>query len=187
MSRRVCQCSSISWNSEIALNSFGETRISNFGNSLGVVHVDIVLVEIGILSLKYRAESAPVRFCCSYCCCISTPPSCWTGIAACVSLADEVFGSILAADFNDITLKVDRAVVPFNAVPWAGLVGRKAFIVVVLNGSIGESHGSDVLPLVCVQSELGAAERGVFVGATGALEDFLGGRVCVVVPNCPVN
>lgn len=41
--------------------------------------------------------------------------------------------------------------------------------------------------MVCVQSELCAAERGVFVGATGALEDFLGGRVCVVVPNCPVN
>lgn len=76
---------------------------------------------------------------------------------------------------------------PFNAVPWGGLVGRKAFIVVVLNGAIGESHCSDVFPLVCVQSVLGAAERGVFAGATGALEDFLGGRVCVVVPNCPVN
>jgi hypothetical protein len=41
--------------------------------------------------------------------------------------------------------------------------------------------------LVCVQSELSAAERGVFVGATGALEDFFGGRVCVVVSNLPVN
>jgi hypothetical protein len=107
--RRVCQCSSISWNSEIALNSFGEASVSNFGNSLGVVHVNIVLVEIGILSLKYRIESAPLQFCCIFGWCIRRPPSSWIGSSACVSLADEVFGSLLAADFNDITLKVDRA------------------------------------------------------------------------------